>query len=104
MARAIVTVKNNAVVAISRDVAAYFGRRDDYVLQAIDSLDPAEFASLNFQEWHRDHPTVRGRTVRTVDMTRDGFTLLAMGFTGAKALQVAKTSAHNSGKDRSLTP
>ncbi|CCE94919.1 hypothetical protein SFHH103_00419 [Sinorhizobium fredii HH103] len=37
-------------------------------------------------------------------MTRDGFTLLAMGFTGAKALQVAKTSAHNSGKDRSLTP
>ncbi|MBP2150103.1 phage regulator Rha-like protein [Xanthobacter flavus] len=27
------------------------------------------------------------RQVRSFDMTRDGFTLLAMGFTGAKALK-----------------
>jgi phage regulator Rha-like protein len=28
------------------------------------------------------HPTVKGRMIRSFDMTKDGFTLLAMGFTG----------------------
>jgi len=34
-----------------------------------------------------DAPDGQGIDRRTFDMTRDGFTLLAMGFTGAKALK-----------------
>jgi hypothetical protein len=33
------------------------------------------------------HPTIPGRKDRWFELTRDGFTLLAMGFTGARALE-----------------
>ena len=42
-------------------------------------------------QWFREiavaHPTVPGRAIRSFEMTRDGFTLLAMGFTGDEALE-----------------
>ncbi len=83
----IVTIKNNAVVANSRDVAAYFGKEHFNVLQDIDALiKAAPEAELNFQVC--SYKSVEGgRSYRAFDMTRDGFTLLAMGFTGKKALQ-----------------
>lgn len=43
------------------------------------------FTRLNFQLSGYKDPT--GRTLPEYLMTRDGFTLLAMGFTGAKAMQ-----------------
>lgn len=43
------------------------------------------------------------RHYRAFDMTRDGFALLAMGFTGKMALRVAKSSAHSQHKDNLLT-
>lgn len=39
-----------------------------------------------FTERDDYHPTAR-KMVRSFDMTKDGFTLLPMGFTGPKALQ-----------------
>jgi len=41
---------------------------------------------LNFEEPPYVNPQNR-QTYREFHMTRDGFTLLAMGFTGSKALQ-----------------
>lgn len=69
--------------ATSRDVAEYFEKRHDNVLRDIDAL-VAE-GVLNFEET----PYVNaqnGQTYRCFEMDRDGFTLLAMGFTGPKAV------------------
>lgn len=74
--------------ANSRDVAACFGKRHDHVLRNIDnllkSLDSPKLGSGFFVETAA--PDGQGIARRTVDMTRDGFTLLAMGFTGTRAL------------------
>lgn len=76
--------------ANSRDVAEYFGKRHDHVLRDIDTLLATEPACApNFGETSAQVPMPRGgvRLERAFDMTRDGFTLLAMGFTGKRALE-----------------
>lgn len=86
----IVTIKADRVVASSRDVAAYFGKRHDHVLRDIEEL--AE--SLSPQIWGVwFQPTTYEQKVGfgtrhnpAYDMTRDGFTLLVMGYTGDKAM------------------
>ncbi len=85
----IVSIKNNAVVANSRDVAAYFDKRHADVLRAIDDLIHAEPSiERNFALNEIETKVGFGfRMDRSFDMTRDGFSLLAMGFTGTKALQ-----------------
>ena len=67
-------------------VAKMFGKDHKNVLANIKKLDCSdEFRRLNFQptsytdQWNRKQPCVM--------MTRDGFTFLAMGFTGKKAAQ-----------------
>lgn len=84
----IVTAKDGAVFANSRDIAAYFEKRHDHVLDAIDELSSQLTGDgvPEFRETPYTHPQ-NGQTYRSYDMDRDGFTLLAMGFTGAKALQ-----------------
>lgn len=80
----VVFVKNGIVFANSRDVAAFFGKLHKNVLQAIDNLECSEeFARLNFQP--SEYIDATGRTVRSVNMTKDGFTFLVMGFTGKEA-------------------
>lgn len=77
-------------VVNSRDVAAAFGKRHDHVLRDIDALlhspDLGGGASPWFREVHSEHPTVSGRLDRSFDLTRDGFTLLAMGWAGERAM------------------
>lgn len=46
-----------------------------------------EFSRLNFEAWNIPHPTVVGRTIPTMNMTKDGFVFLVMGFTGLRAAQ-----------------
>ncbi|WP_286084191.1 Rha family transcriptional regulator [Agrobacterium sp. FDAARGOS_525] len=89
------------VVANSLDVAAYFGKRHDNVVRDIENLFEQDV--LNFEEAPYTNEQ-NGQTYRAFDMTRDGFTLLAMGFTGAKALRGRKKSLHNPHKERQLTP
>ncbi|MCL8384137.1 Rha family transcriptional regulator [Xanthobacter aminoxidans] len=76
-------------VTNSRDVARYFGKRHDDVLKAIKSLlDQAPSIARNFAANEVEVKVGFGtRKSPTYDMDRDGFTLLAMGFTGPKALQ-----------------
>jgi Rha family phage regulatory protein len=83
----VITRKGNTFITNSRDLADYFGKLHKNVLQSIDDLiGQAPEASLTFQLCPFQAVT-GGKTYRAFDMTRDGFTLLVMGFNGAKALQ-----------------
>ncbi|NJL06857.1 MAG: Rha family transcriptional regulator [Methylacidiphilales bacterium] len=85
----VVFVKDGHVFASSEDVAAYFGKQHSVVLRAIKSLvSNDKSCACNFAFTQRDVPMPTGgvRKVATYHMTRDGFTLLAMGFTGKRAL------------------
>lgn len=68
-------------------MATYFGKAHYTVLEAIDELLKAlpDGSVQNFLETPYTHPQNR-QTYRSFDMIRDGFTILAMGFTGKKAL------------------
>jgi Rha family phage regulatory protein len=83
-------IRDGAVMANSRTVAEAFGKQHKDVLESVDNLlkaNMAEFPAVLFREVSSEHPTVPGRLIRSYEMTRDGFTLLAMGFTGEKALR-----------------
>lgn len=70
----------------SREVAEFFGKRHDNILQSIQSLDCSEnFGRLNFQE--STYQNAQNKPQPMVEMTRDGFAFLAMGFTGQRAAQ-----------------
>lgn len=71
----------------SRDVAEVFGKEHFNVLRDIESLGCTErFRKLNFEvsEYKVDG---NNKTYKEYVMTRDGFTLLVMGYTGEKAMQ-----------------
>lgn len=79
---------NGQVVVSSRDVAEKFGKRHTHILDTIkgycDDLSTAEFSALfNLSEYKASN----GKTNYEYLMNRDGFSLLAMGFTGKGALK-----------------
>ncbi|MFG1433378.1 Rha family transcriptional regulator [Xanthobacter sp. V2C-8] len=75
-------------ITSSRDVARYFGKEHKNVLRDIDTLiSQAPGARLNFEQGYYLLPNTGSQQHRSFNMDRDGFTLLAMGFTGPKALQ-----------------
>jgi Rha family phage regulatory protein len=80
-------LKGESVVS-SRDVANIFGKRHDNVLQSIADLKgqvSEDFRLLNFKE--SSYKNLQGKKQPEILLTRDGFTLLAMGFTGKMAMQ-----------------
>lgn len=86
----LVELHGERVVTDSLRVAAMFGKRHDNVLKAIRRLECSEtFRRLNFEEMQNLAPTHNGgyRQQTVYELTRDGFTFLAMGFTGAQAAQ-----------------
>ena len=87
----IVSVSNNTVVTTSAAVAEAFGRRHDHVVRDIRNLLgvlPKDHLP-KFGEMVFDAQIGSGaiRQVAGFWMNRDGFALLAMGFTGRKALE-----------------
>ncbi|HGS8614184.1 TPA: Rha family transcriptional regulator [Enterococcus faecalis] len=84
----LVIMKNKQVVTSSLQVAETFRKQHKHVLEAIDELKQglAENSADLFYEDIYVHPQNK-QPYRQVIMNRDGFTLLAMGFTGQKALQ-----------------
>ncbi|APP11210.1 phage regulatory protein [Lactiplantibacillus plantarum subsp. plantarum] len=82
----LVIMKNKQAVTSSLQVAEVFGKNHRDVLKAITNLkkDVRNFAQM-FSE--TNIPDSYGRNRRAFYMNRDGFTLLAMGFTGDKALK-----------------
>lgn len=78
--------KDNKIVVSSREIAENFEKEHSKVLRNIRTLECSkEFRQANFgqssyiNEQNKEQPEYL--------MTRDGFTLLAMGFTGRKAMQ-----------------
>lgn len=85
----IITIKNNALVTSSYDLAKYFEKSHKHVLRDIDELiemEPLCAPNFGLSSKTIEMPNGGTRSYRAFDMTRDGFTLLAMGFTGKKAL------------------
>lgn len=90
------TIIDGQVITTSNQVAQHFGKRHADVMRAIRSLEvPTEFTQRNFALSEFIDPT--GRKLPCCRITRDGFTLLAMGFTGAEAMQwkIAYLNAFN---------
>ncbi len=79
-------MKGGKLIADSRDVAATFGKRHTDVIRAIKELveNIGEGGLRNFA--HTPYVNDQnGQTYPAYEMDRDGFSLLAMGFTGEKA-------------------
>lgn len=83
----VVTIRDGEAFANSRDVAAFFGKQHFAVLRDVRNLieKAPELARANFVAFKTNDLT--GESTSHFDMDRDGFTLLAMGFTGSKALK-----------------
>lgn len=82
---ALVKVENNQIVTDSRSVAEHFGKQHKNVLQTIENLAAENPATkFLFQKTTFEN---RGKQYPMYLMNRDGFSLLVMGFTGAKALE-----------------
>jgi len=84
-------IVDGQVTTTSTQVAEHFNKRHDTVLRAIRNLleEMPEGYRRNFAEVITEYTNGKGGTQQgpAYRMTRDGFTLLAMGFTGKEALQ-----------------
>lgn len=83
----ILSVKDGEVLADSRDVARFFEKRHDAVIRDVRNLisKEADLGLHNFVEFKIKDLT--GDSTSHYEMDRRGFTVLAMGFTGEKALK-----------------
>ena len=78
--------KQEVTVVSSLDVAETFGKEHKNVLKDIRELNCSEeFGRLNFEP--TDYVDEHNRKQPMYYITRDGFTLLAMGYTGEKAMR-----------------
>ncbi|AAR04648.1 putative antirepressor [Lactobacillus phage Lc-Nu] len=80
----LVIMHNKQAVTTSLRVAEVFGKDHKNVIQSIENLAAEKSAAKFFAKSTYDN---RGKQYPMYYMNRDGFTLLAMGFTGKKALQ-----------------
>lgn len=83
----VVLEKDGVPVTTSKAVADQFDKRHADILRAIEDLKPhltTQFCVANF---FKSEYESRGKSYPYYIMTKDGFTMLVMGFTGAKAIQ-----------------
>jgi Rha family phage regulatory protein len=82
----LVEVVNNQPITTSLKVAEVFEKNHKEVLRRIKTIECSEeFNQRNFAQVERT--LENGATYTMYNITRDGFTFLAMGFTGKKAAQ-----------------
>lgn len=83
----VITRSNDGeLVVTSRQVAEDFGKQHQHVTQAIENLI-SENSLLKSMMMESEYTTERGRKYKEYLLTRDGFSLLVMGFTGSRALE-----------------
>ncbi|HGJ5872396.1 Rha family transcriptional regulator [Arsenophonus apicola] len=87
-----VIIHNDKVVTTSMAIADYFQKAHDNVLKKIRSVIADcdyDYHVVNFNEMFLDVEVAKGAKRKSpyYQLTRDGFVLIAMGFTGKKALQ-----------------
>ncbi|NRA89474.1 MAG: Rha family transcriptional regulator [Rhizobiales bacterium] len=82
-------IQPNATVS-SLVIADRFGKEHRHVLRAVENLEiPDLFRTANFGQAVVNRPSpLNGAPIKSkvIEMTRDGFSLLVMGFTGKKAM------------------
>lgn len=80
---------NGAVVVSSREVAINFNKRHTHIIEKISNLilefQPTEKSARYFMP--HEYKDNKGEMRKEYLLTRDGFTLTVMGFTGQKALE-----------------
>ena len=85
---ALTFVQDGKVLTDSRTIAATFGKEHKDVLKAVRNLDcPADFRERNFAPSKYQSENRNGQMLPCYYITRDGFTILVMGFTGKKAME-----------------
>lgn len=83
----IVMMSGDKLMTDSRKVAKHFKKRHGDVLRAYEKLECSEdFSRRNFGL--AEYIDAQGKPRRSVEMTKDGFMFLAMGFTGKEAALV----------------
>ena len=92
--------RDGQITATSLQVAAHFGKLHKNVIRAIQNLEiPDDYRRLNFELTINRVPGPKGafRDEPMYHISRDGFALLAMGFTGKEAMRwkVAYISTFN---------
>lgn len=81
--------QDGKLVTTSRNIAEVFGKEHKNVIRAIESLECGEdFNRLNFELV--TYTDAKGEQRPEYLITRDGFTLLAMGFTGKGVARIAQ--------------
>ena len=83
---ALVEVQNGQVVVSSKQVAEHFEKQHFHVLETLDKLI-IENPIMTEMFQKTSYTAGTGKAYPMFLMNRDGFTLLAMGFTGKKALE-----------------
>lgn len=81
----LVVINNNQIVVSSKDLAEHFNKDHKNILRDIREILSAQNRANEF--FHEESYSYNGRCLPMYLMNRDGFSLLAMGFTGKKALQ-----------------
>lgn len=76
-------IVGDEIFANSLQIAEVFEKNHSHILRSIDNLPNDEFKSLNFK--YDNYFDKKGEQRKCYNLTRDGFSLLVMGFTGAKA-------------------
>lgn len=80
----LVKIASGELLTTSKTVSDVFGKAHKNVLQAIDDLDCSEeFKDENFKTSY--YLSQQNKKLSCVEMTRDGFSFLCMGFKGKKA-------------------
>lgn len=81
-----VVIEESRTLTTSLNVAKYFGKQHFHVVRDIEKLDvPEAFSTSNFGG--SDYVDSRGKKQKMYLMTKDGFMILVMGYTGPKAMQ-----------------
>ena len=81
----LVIMHDQQAVTTSLVLAKVFEKKHQHVLRDIDALkDVSNFGQMFFES---NEPDSYGRNRRIYFMNRDGFTLIAMGYTGSKAME-----------------
>jgi len=96
-AHPVVQIENGQPITTSVEVARVFEKRHDHVLDSIKTL-LAQLGDVNHPNFRAvNYTDQKGESRPAYHLTRDGFTLLAMRFTGKRALafQVAYIKAFN---------
>ena len=85
----LISIKNHEgeMVVTSREVAENFEKRHADVIEKIEEFIKTENSVMTKMFIESSYKAGTGKSYKEYLLTRDGFTLLAMGFTGSKAIE-----------------